>query len=68
MADVAQPRKALAGKAGPGKDLPFNETIGYVRDLLQQARPPLPLSIQKGTRVLISLWDSLMVGRVRGYL
>ena len=26
-----------------------------------------PSSIQKGTRVLISLWDSLMFGRVVGY-
>ena len=27
----------------------------------------LALLIQKGTRVLISLWDSLMFGRVPGY-
>jgi len=54
VADVAQPRKALAGKAGPGKDLPFNETIGYVRDLLQQA-----IMVEHGTipLYLTSLWS-----------
>ena len=29
--------------------------------------PSSPPSIQKGTRVLISLWDSLMFGRVLEY-
>ena len=36
--------------------------------LTEQARPGplLAASIHKGTRVLISLWDSLMFGRVPG--
>ena len=33
------------------------------RELREARRPP---SIHKGTRVLISLWDSLMFGRVPG--
>ena len=37
------------------------EVVGLQQDVEPAAR------IQKGTRVLISLWDSLMFGRVLGY-
>ena len=39
---------------------------GDIRVRWTDAVQPTALSIQKGTRVLISLWDSLMFGRVPG--
>ena len=44
------------------KDERFDSFINYVR----QPSPPCA-AIQRGTRVLISLWDSLMFGRVLEY-
>ena len=39
-------------------------TWGGVARVQQKGRLPRPVAIQKGTRVLISLWDSRMFGRV----
>ena len=41
--------------------------VGFVHHgVALQVRDQEPVAIQKGTRVLISLWDSLMFGRVPG--
>ena len=48
---------------GPDVDIQY-----YGRGMASLARPAAIPPIQKGTRVLISLWDSLMFGRVPGYL
>ena len=51
-------RGAVAGER------PGPQRFDQLRELLR-SRPPLAReAIQKGTRVLISLWDSLMFGRV----
>ena len=39
---------------------------GWVQELAKRNHITTPVAIQKGTRVLISLWDSLMFGRVPG--
>ena len=58
---------AGAGSSGAGKTPRKNAAQGnlYSTDADETSDAGLP-AMQKGTRVLISLWNSLMFGRVRG--
>ena len=66
-ADRMRSRAAAAGasSSGAGKAPRKNAAQGnlYSTDADETSDAGLP-AIQKGTRVLISLWDSLMFGRV----
>ena len=70
----ARPARSVAAcRAHKGRGLPHRSGARVLVRLCKQCcetalRPvqPKTLSTQKGTRVLISLWDSLMFGRVPG--
>ena len=52
-----------AARLAPAKDVGIG---GYI--VGRSSARPDPFAIQRGTRVLLSLWDSLMFGRVPGYV